>query len=290
MSSTTDAAPDALTPVREADYLEQDPPIRGQRYACVSFVSPSDALLASKNAFCARRFLATVAKDVAETLDNVSKVAPDTARMLRERHAYLWDEKAAQQEYALFMSQGAEEIERAFRDEHDGPLVGTSIHGFKIRGSYDTVEDAKARAKSVKRFDEKFSVFVAEVGCWCPWSPSVEELKDVEYAETQLNTLMKKYSEGNDARDEVYNTRKDESVKRMADEREVWIERIRAETAAREKADAELVVRVEVVDAIPDEAGDAPAPDEVPVAAEEVTEEVTAAAEVSAAEVSAAEV
>ena len=101
---------------------------------------------------------------------------------------------------------------------------------------------------------------------------------------------MKKYSEGNDARDEVYNTRKDESVKRMADEREVWIERIRAETAAREKADAELVVRVEVVDAIPDEAGDAPAPDEVPVAAEEVTEEVTAAAEVSAAEVSAAEV
>ena len=256
MSSAIDPA--ELTPVREADYLEQDPPIRGQRYACISFVSAKDAVLASKAAYAAHKFLSTVAKDVGETLDNVAasgSLAADTVRMLRERHAYLWDEQAAQTEFALFNAQGAEEIERGFREAH-GTLGGTSVHGFKIRGSYDTLEEARARGKAVKRFDEKFHVFVSEVGCWCPWSPNADELKDTEYAETQLNTLVKKYGEGQDARDEVYQTRKDDSVSRMHAEKEVWVERMRAEAAARDKAKAEEDARsavdaaVEAVEAV----------------------------------------
>ena len=33
-----------LTSVADCDYLEEDPPIRGQNYACVSFLSPEKIL------------------------------------------------------------------------------------------------------------------------------------------------------------------------------------------------------------------------------------------------------
>ena len=233
-----DTAADRLVPVSEADYLEQDPLIRGQRYACISFISPQDAI-ASKDAYAARSFLGSLAKDLGDTLDSISAAfsenatVTDTVRLLRERHAYLWDAAAAQTEYALYRSQQAEAIEEGFLKEHGS--FKTSVHAFKIRGVYDTVEDATARAKTIERIDKRFNVFVSEVGCWCPWSPSADSIQNVEYAETQLNTLMKKYNEGQDARDELYNTRKDEKVTHMNKEREIWVERLKAQMAARKK-------------------------------------------------------
>ena len=239
-------ADDALVSVREADYLEQDPLIRGQRYACISFVSPSDAI-ASKDAYAVRRFLTGIAKDVGDTLDSIVAAfggtegpVADTVRLVRERHAYLWDDAAVQTEFAQFRSHQSDEIDDGFKLAHGS--FKTSVHGFKIRGVYDTVEEATTRAKAVKRFDDKFDVFVSEVGCWCPWSPPPDAIKDVEYAEAQLNTLMKKYGEGQEARDEVYNTRKDDKVAQMSLEREVWVERLKAQMAARQKEHAEAPV------------------------------------------------
>jgi hypothetical protein len=230
-----------LVAVSVADHLEEDPPIRGQNYACMSFVSPNDAL-ASKDAFAVRKFLAKTAKDITEMFTNLeatfadSKAAPyvaETMRLLKERHAFLWDERAAQDEFSLWRTQQATEIDESFRTEHGN--FKTSIQGFKIRGVYDSEEDARNRAKTIQRIDPKFHVFIAQVGVWCPWSPSIDDLQDSEYAVTQLNTLMKKYDEGQQSKDELYNNRKDASVQRMSDERQVWLERIKAEVAAREK-------------------------------------------------------
>ena len=237
-AAATAAARDDLVPVSEADYLEQDPLIRGQRFACISFISPQDAI-ASKDAYTARSFLGAVAKDLGDTLDSISAAfegsvaVQDTVRSVKERHAYLWDAAAAQGEYALYRSQQAEEIDEGFKREHGE--FKTSVHAFKIRGVYDSVDEATARAKAIERFDKRFNVFVSEVGCWCPWSPSADSIENVEYSETQLNTLMKKYNEGQDARDEVYNTRKDEKVTHMNREREIWVERLKAQMAARKK-------------------------------------------------------
>jgi len=237
-----DYAEQGLIPVREADYLEQDPQIRGQRYACISFVSPRDAI-AAKEAYAARKFLADVAKDVAQTLENVDAAfgevnssIRDTVSQLKERHAYLWDEAAVQQEYKLFLTQQATEIDDGFIVEHGN--FKSSVHGFKIRGVYDSVEEAKDRGKAIRRFDDKFHVYVSEVGCWCPWNPSADKI-DAEYAEAQLNTMMKKYDEGQEAKDEIYNQRKDASIDRMGKDRQVWLERMKADVAARQMEQAE---------------------------------------------------
>ncbi len=237
-----DYAEQGLIPVREADYLEQDPQIRGQRFACISFVSPRDAI-ASKEAYAARKFLSDVAKDVAQTLENVDAAfgevnssIRDTVSQLKERHAYLWDEAAVQQEYKLFLTQQATEIDDGFIVEHGN--FKSSVHGFKIRGVYDSVEEAKDRGKAIRRFDDKFHVYVSEVGCWCPWNPSADKI-DAEYAEAQLNTMMKKYDEGQEAKDEIYNQRKDASIDRMGKDRQVWLERMKADVAARQMEQAE---------------------------------------------------
>jgi hypothetical protein len=148
--------------------------------------------------------------------------------MLRERHAHLWDDAAMQAEYKLYCSQAASELDEGFRAAHGD--FRTSVRGFKIRGAYDTVDEARDRAKALRRTDDRFHVFVTEVGCWCPWSPNVEELKDSEYSETQLNTLVKKYKESMDAQEEIYHERKKGMVDQMSSDRDAWLERMREAT------------------------------------------------------------
>ena len=71
--------------------------------------------------------------------------------------------------------------------------------------------EARHRWESCKRSGPKCSGYVAEVGCWCPWSPNPDDLAEAvgdqnaaQYSETALNTLMKKYQENVDERDQFY--------------------------------------------------------------------------------------
>jgi hypothetical protein len=233
-------------PCAVADYLEQDPVIRGQRYACVSFVSPNDAL-ASKEAYCVQQFLGKVAGDIKEMLDSMEVVfsnqpsVMDTVRMLKERHALLWNPFEVQEEFRMFKDQEATRLDDDFRKEYGN--FKTTVQGVKIRGVYDTVEDARERAHKLKAMDGKFNVFVAEVGCWVPWDPSSSALQDVEFSETHLNTLMKKYTEQATIRDEVYASRKDRKIDEIDKDREIWLENARRqrqeEALAKAKVDEE---------------------------------------------------
>jgi hypothetical protein len=232
---------DGLVPCKVADHLEQDAVIRGQRFACVSFVSPKDAI-AAKDAFCVREFLSKLTRDVHEMLETVETVfgaqneqVKDTVRLVLERHQHLWDDDTMQTEFRLFQDQEAEMLDENFKRKHGA--FSTSVHGFKIRGSYDSVEEAQSRAKVLKRQDDRFNVFIAEVGCWCPWDPSVAKITHVEYSETELNTLMKKYNEQQEARDELYNTRRVNMIERIDTDRETWLERIKEGMVAKQQAD-----------------------------------------------------
>jgi len=222
---------DGAVPCKVADHLDQDPVVRGQRYACISFVSPKDAI-ACKEVFCVHEFMSKISRDIHEMLKTIETVfgskddtVKETARLLMQRHEHLWDADTMQTEFRLFKEQESITIDDNFRRVHGA--FKTSIHGVKIRGSYDTVDEAQNRAKALMRIDDRFNVFVAEVGCWCPWDPSTEEIGEVEYKETQLNTLMKKYNEQGESRDELYNKRKTTLIQQMGDDREAWLERVK---------------------------------------------------------------
>jgi Family of unknown function (DUF5832) len=187
-----------IAKVKERSWLEADPEINGQKYACVSFVSPEDVLL-KKDAFLFNRYLSTFAADMQSFFDNTIAMTKDSdpsictrLRSIRENHAHVFDAKALHGAYDFFMETNSKALEDEFYKANGN---ATSIRGIKLRGTYASIDEAKNRAKKIMRFDKNFHVYVMSVGFWCPWSPVHEDIEDVEYADDTLNTLVKTYTE-----------------------------------------------------------------------------------------------
>lgn len=199
----------SLVPVSEKDYLDQDLAIRGQKYVCISFVSPEDVLV-KKDAFLARKFLSELSRDLRQLVDGLrvrfaeDATTLDMLKTLEDRYDYLKDDVAMQNNYDVFVATHPE-LDDEFHQEHG---FQTSIRGFKVRGSYESIPEAENRVKQIQKFDSTHNVYIAEVGCWCPWAPRPEQLSDQVYAETELNTLMKKYQENILKREEAHEIRK----------------------------------------------------------------------------------
>lgn len=196
-----------LVSVREMDFLEQDPPLRGQNYVCLSFVSPED-VIKRKEVFMFEEFLKSFSDDVCDWFGNMTAKYPaekETIDSLKERYSYIFDRNRLSDEFDFFRRVNSSKLEDEYYKQND---FQTSIRGLKVRGVFDTLREAEVRAQVLKRVDDKFSVYVAQVGCWCPWSPNPDDITDQEYAETHLNTMMKKYKENQDKRDSFYLERK----------------------------------------------------------------------------------
>lgn len=76
--------------------------------------------------------------------------------------------------------------------------VKTKINALKIRGVYDTYEEAEKRCQFLREIDPSFNIFVGEVGKWLPWNPDPYDekyVKDRKYAEEQLQKLMDGYKD-----------------------------------------------------------------------------------------------
>lgn len=102
-------------------------------------------------------------------------------------------------------------------------IKGCTIRGLKIRGSFDTHEEASNYAKFLRDSDPDFDVLVGEVGKWLPWDPEPNSIKDQVYYEEELNKLMAGYKENQDkGRIEEGKRRKDmleESIKQSQKQR-----------------------------------------------------------------------
>lgn len=217
-----------LVSVKEQDFLEQDAPIRGQKYAVVSFVSPED-ILKSKEVFAIGEFMTSLAGDV-ETLfrgmlDRYKEDPVTTGLIggLRERYGYLWSVDLMQAEFNAFARTNEAKIHADF-----SALEGstrTSIRGLKIRGVYESEVEARHRIKAIQIKDPLFDVYMMEVGCWCPWNPNPDAVGDSEYNETMLNTLVKGYKDNSIQRDAMYESRKSEMIDRIGKENDVWEQR-----------------------------------------------------------------
>jgi len=99
-------------------------------------------------------------------------------------------------------------------------ISNCKVRGLKVRGVYDTYEDATERAKSLRDSDKYFHVFVGEVGKWLPWDPEPEsdKVKDSEYAEGELNKLMKSYMKNQKAAKKFEEERKNDLLEKSLQE------------------------------------------------------------------------
>ena len=136
-------------------------------------------------------------------------------------------ETTIQEAYEDFLYKNGSRLEEEFYAKNN---FRTSVRGLKIRGVYGTQGEAVARSKKLQRNDTIHNVFVGEVGKWLPWDPNPNAVAEQEYAEDQLNTLMKKYKENENARDTFYSEQRKKGVKGMAGQ-QLQVERPEPEAA-----------------------------------------------------------
>ena len=179
----------------EVDYLDVDTPIPGQQYACISFISP-EKVLVKKEQFVMKKFI----KSLVNTEGNITINADE------------FDTK-----YDDYISLNTEEIEADFHKESG---FQTSMRGVKIRGVYNTYDEATQRAKILQSSDRDFHVFVGQVGYWLPWDPNADNIAEQEYMEKELNELMRNYKSNQLQRDMFYQNQVDEQKKHAAQETE----------------------------------------------------------------------
>lgn len=189
------------------DLLEEDKAIAGQKYTCVSFVSP-EQILKDKNIFFFEHFLKkwefnkTMEKHI-QFLNFISykynlsfdDIVSDFKDFVKEEQENI-TKSSMDDEYKTFLDNNEDELEKQFNLEHN---FQTSTRGIKIRGSYPTLEEAELRAKMLREVDPSHDVYVGPVGLWMPWEPQAYKTGRVEYMEEELNQLMseKKKNEEN---------------------------------------------------------------------------------------------
>ena len=180
------------------DLLDEDKPIAGQKFVCVSFVSP-EKILKQKEIFYFESFLKKW--DLSKSMEkfvqflnfisykyNVSfdDMSSDLKEFVKEE-ADILNKTNMDDEYKTFVDNNEEELDKQFNIANN---FTTSIRGVKIRGSYPTVEEAQMRAKLLREADPNHDVFVGPIGMWMPWDPEAYKTGRVEYMEDELNQLM----------------------------------------------------------------------------------------------------
>ena len=90
----------------------------------------------------------------------------------------------------------------------------------KVRGSYDSFEEASKRGEFLRNIDPHINVYVGEVGKWLPFDDDPEKAKQQEYQNKQLNNLMKGYMENQEKAKEFHEQRKNELILKTLKENE----------------------------------------------------------------------
>lgn len=198
-------------PTKVQDFLDEDPAIRGQNYVCLSFLSPED-ILRSKEIFYVEKYIQKITADLNKIMTESQSASPELFRVLsnlKETYPHLFDKKDVNEDFKFFKQTNEGAIDKEFHELNE---FRTCVRGIKVRGVFDTVQEAKNRADFLKRTGDKFDIFIGQVGCWCPWSPNPEDIADNEYAETQLNTFMKQFKEQMTLKDTVFEERRRAAV------------------------------------------------------------------------------
>ena len=211
---------------RYVDLLDQDPPLAGQKFVCLSFVSPEN-ILKDKQHFFFEQFLKTyeLRKGIdkfTEFLAFISyKHGVDLTVLNADFESYVLEEKESlansdiTEEFKTFVEQNDERLCKQFDQAHE---FQTSVRSLKIRGSYGTQQEAEIRAQSLRRMDNAHNILVGEVGTWMPWDPEAYKTGRVEYLEGLQNRLMQEKQKSEAAAKEQFEERVRESKRAAIEE------------------------------------------------------------------------
>ena len=208
------------------DALEEDKPLTGQRFACMSFISPED-ILKKREAFYFENFVKhwDFAKSMEKYVQFMNFIAQKYEvpfdSLIEDLKEFTESEKdnlirdGVEGEYKTFVEQHEEKLSDEFGRRHE---FQTSVRGIKVRGVYATMEEAELRCRMIRDVDPHFDVYVGQVGVWVPFHPDAYKTGRVEYLEEELNQLMhEKHKNEKNAKHE-FDKRIKESKRRAIEE------------------------------------------------------------------------
>jgi hypothetical protein len=228
------------------DYLDEDPEIPTQKYCIVSFLSP-EKVIKQKQEFMFEEFIkymdydwkvkglehlmVFLSKKYSLKIDDLLKDAEEFGKV-RDKEIRETD---VPEQWQVFLLKHEKDLQEKFDNNVE---FRTNVRGVKVRRSFPTVEEAQVMAKVLQRKYPKDNLYIGKVGTWLPWDPNEHLMPEVQYAEKELNELMRRYKE-NEANKEIF----------FADEREAKIKAQKEENEKRRKANAAEVAAKQLEDA-----------------------------------------
>jgi hypothetical protein len=180
------------------DVLEEDKPIAGQKFSCISFLSPEN-LIKKRELFFFEEFLKQW--ELNKSLESYTrflnfiayKYSLNFDALNTDLQEFCKDEQeklcvsSLPDDYKNFIDTHETTLEDAYNIQNQ---FQTSVRGVKIRGCYPTQEEAELRCKMLREVDPSHDVYVGAVGMWLPFHPESYKTGRVEYLEEELNQLM----------------------------------------------------------------------------------------------------
>lgn len=208
------------------DVCDEDPPIAGQKFACLSFISP-EKVIKQREIFLFDEFVKQwdFSKSMGKFFDfihfisykyglKVDDIINDYTDFVKEEDVRL-KEASVLDDYKTFLDKREEELTQKFQKQNE---FQTSVRGLKLRGVYSTQEEAEMRCKKVRDIDPNHDIFVGPVGIWIPWDPDAYKTGRLEFAEEELNQLHQEKMKNEAKAKEDFELRIKETKKKAIEE------------------------------------------------------------------------
>lgn len=218
--------PDGTDNPKYIDLLDEDKTIAGQKFACLSFISP-EHIIKQREVFMFEEFIKTW--DFSKSMEKFTqflnflsfKYHVDFDKVTADFQEFTKDEKAnlmksnMDDDYKNFMDENEDRLEKVFGEKHE---FQTSIRGIKVRGVFPNQQEAELRCKMLRQVDPNHDIYVGPVGTWIPFHPEAYKTGRVEYMEETLNELMSEKKKNEEkAKDEFDARVKEAKLKAMED-------------------------------------------------------------------------
>jgi len=208
------------------DLCDEDQPIAGQKFACMSFISP-EKILKKREVFLFDEFVKQwdFTKSLTKFNDflhfisykynlSIEDVLTDLNDFSNEEGDKL-KESSVEDDYKNFLDKQEDKLNEKFNRENS---FQTSVRGLKIRGVFPTQEEAEIKCKKLREYDPNHDIYVGPVGMWIPWDPDAYKTGRVEFMEDELNQLHQEKVKNEEKAKQEFERRIKETKKKAIEE------------------------------------------------------------------------
>jgi hypothetical protein len=208
------------------DLCDEDQPIAGQKFACLSFISP-EKILKQRELFMFDEFLKQW--DFKKSMDKFHdflhfmsfKYGLDIEGVIKDYTDFIAEEspklkaEGCENDYKNFIDKNEDQLTQRFQKAHN---FQTSVRGLKIRGVFPTQEEAELKCKKIRDMDPNHDILVGPVGVWLPWDPDAYKTGRIEFMEEELNQLHHDKMKNESKAKEEFERRVKEAKKKAIEE------------------------------------------------------------------------